>query len=80
MIENLPPELAELLCYIAREKPSLLSLFAREGPDVLSKIAALEKIGLVVKLGDGTLMPTASGTMIAYHIREIERILRGVRA
>jgi len=80
MIEDLPPELAELLCRIAREKPSLSSLFAREGPDVLSKIAALERLGLVVKLGDGTLLPTASGAMVAHHIREIERILRGVRA
>ena len=80
MIEDLPPELAELLCRIAREKPSLSSLFAREGPGVLSKIAALERLGLVVKLGDGTLLPTASGAMVAHHIREIERILRGVRA
>ena len=77
--EDLPPELAELLCRIAREKPSLMSLFNREGPDVLNKIAALERLGLVVKLGDGTLLPTASGAMIAQHIREIERILGGVR-
>ena len=78
--EDLPPELAGLLCRIAREKPSLLSLFAREGPSVLNKIAALERLGLVVKLGDGTLLPTASGAMIAQHIREIECILGGVRA
>ena len=78
--ENLPPELAELLCRIAREKPSLTSLFNQEGPDVLNKIVALERLGLVVKLGDGTLLPTASGATIAQHIREIERILGGVRA
>ena len=79
-LEDLRPELAKFLCRIALEKPSLMSLFNREGPDVLNKIAALERLGLVVKLGDGTLMPTASGAMMAHHIREIERILRGVRA
>jgi len=78
--KDLPPELAELLCRIAREKPSLMSLFNREGPDVLDKIVALERLGLVVKLGDGTLLPTASGAMIVQHIREIERILGGVKA
>ena len=77
--DDLPPELAKLLCRIAREKPSLTSLFNREGPDVLSKIAALERLGLVVKLGDGTLLPTASGAVIAHHLCEIERILRGAR-
>ena len=79
-IKDLPPELAKLLCRIARAKPSLMVLFNREGPDVLNKIAILERLGLVVELGDGTLLPTASGAVIAHHIGEIERILLGVRA
>jgi len=79
-IEELPPELAKLLCRIAREKPSLMSLFEQEGPDILDRLATLERRGLIVKLGDGTLLLTASGAMIAHHIREIERILGGVRA
>ena len=79
-VEDLSPELAKLLCRIAREKPSLMSLFEQEGPDILDKLAILERRGLIVKLGDGTLLPTASGAMIAYHIREVKRILRGGRA
>jgi len=79
-LEDLSPELARLLCRIAREKPSLMSLFDQEGPDVLDKIATLESRGLIVKLSNGTLLPTTSGALIAHHVREIERILRGVRA
>jgi len=79
-IEDLSPELAELLRRIARERPSLMSLFSQEGPGVLSQVAKLERLGLVVKLGDGTLMPTAPGAMIVHHVREIERILRGAGA